>query len=163
MADNLRIRSGLPLAINATEPLPEEFKDKPGLAPKLRSVLILPGLNEFSGTDAEVYGLWAKGNPTFVADADAVKAGATDGLVYEVQGDEDGEEYGFQPALDRAGKGAEADAASNGSTVTGPGPLKADDMAQKPDPAAPVTPVAGQPAVGAKAAAPAVPAAAPAK
>ncbi len=131
MADNLRIRSGLLMRIAATEPVPDEFKDKPGLAPALRSIEIAPGLNEFSGTDAEVYGLWAKANPTFVASADAVKSGDTAGLVYEVTGDEPDDEYGFEPAL------ARAQGSSDGSTVTDAGPVKASDMAQKSDTSAP--------------------------
>lgn len=154
MTDPLRIRSNLPLAITATEPVPDEFKDKPGLAPALRSVVVKPGLNELSAQDAEVYGKWAKANPQFLASDDAAKAGETDGLVYEVKGDEVDDEYGFEPALKRASEGANADAASSGSTVTDPGPVKASDMAQTPAPApaaaqatpAPVSPVA-KPAV----------------
>ena len=157
MADTLRVRSGLPMRIAATEPTPDEFKDKPGLAPALRSVEIVPGLNELSAADAEVYRAWAKASPNFIADADAVKAGNTTGLVYEVTGDEPDDEYGFEPAL------ARAQGSSEGSTVTDVGPVKASDMAQKSDPSTPAILAPGTVTPASVVAKPAAPAAAPAK
>ena len=150
MVDSIRIRSNLPLAVNAPEPIPDEFKDKPGLAPAQRAVIIRPGLNEFSGADSEVYTLWAKNNPQFIADDDAIKAGATDGLVYEVEGDEPDDEFGFEPALARASSGDNASAAAQGSTVKDSGPVKASDMAQTSTSVAPAvtavaTPISGAP------------------
>lgn len=162
MTDVLRIRSNLPLAINAAELISDEFKDKPGLAPTPRTLVIKPGMNELPAADAEVYRKWAKGSPNFIADADAVKAGAADGLIYEVSGDEPDEEYGFEPALARATSGDNASLAAQGSTVKDGGPVKAADMAQMSTTAVPAASATAAPLAGPSAAKPAAPTA-PAK
>ena len=133
MADTLRIRSDLPIAHRAVEPLPDEFKEKPGLAPTLRSVIIKPGMNEFTGPEAEVYNAWAKANPGFVASDEDVKNGLGMGKISQVKGDVPDQEFGFQPALDRISQGDNASVAAEGSMLKEPGPAKASDMAQTSD------------------------------
>lgn len=126
MADTLRIKSTLPLAIRVAEPHPDP--EKPGNSPVLKQAVIYPGVNEFSGDELVAYQGWAAANGVgFVASPEDVKAGNTDGRVYEMSEDEPEQEFGFEPALKRAVDAAGSDA-SQGSTVTDPGPVKAEDM-----------------------------------
>lgn len=122
----MRIKSTLPLGINISEPHPDP--EHPGNSPALKSFVLRPGVNELSDTDAATYKAWADASgQSFIASDDDVKAGTTDGKVYEMTEDEPETEYGFEPALKRAVDASGSDA-GKGSTVTEPGPLTADDM-----------------------------------
>ena len=122
----MRIKSTLPLAIRISEPHPDP--EHPGNSPTLKQAVIYPGVNELSDEDAETYKAWAgSAGKDFVASSDDVKAGSTDGKVYEMADDEPDTEYGFEPALKRAADAAGSEA-GKGSTQTDPGPVKAEDM-----------------------------------
>ena len=124
MFDTLRIKSTLPLALRISEPHPDA--DHPGNSPALKQAVIYPGVNE--GIDAGLFRAWAKASGAdFVASEEDVKAGNTEGKLYEMSEDEPETEYGFEPALKRA-IDATGSAAAKGSTQTAPGPVKADDM-----------------------------------
>ncbi len=154
MPDTLRIKSTLPVSIRIAEPHPDP--EKPGNSPELRQAVIRPGVND--GVDADLFRVWAEVSPNFIASADDVKAGNTEGRVYEMAEDEPDVEYGFEPALKRAVDAGGEDAAK-GSTLTDPGPVKAEDMrtgSTDAPPAAPVltasaplkTPVTADPTIG---------------
>ncbi len=122
----MRIKSSLPLGINISEPHPDP--EHPGNSAALKSFVLRPGVNELSDTDAATYKAWADASGQgFIASADDIKAGATDGKVYEMTEDEPETEYGFEPALKRAVDAAGSDA-GKGSTVTEAGPVSATDM-----------------------------------
>jgi hypothetical protein len=122
----MRIKSTLPIGINISEPHPDP--EHPGNSPALKSFVLRPGVNDLSDTDAATYKAWADASGQgFIASADDVKAGTTDGKVYDMTEDEPETEYGFEPALKRAVDAGKSDA-GKGSTVTEPGPVKSDDM-----------------------------------
>lgn len=132
MADTLRIRSGLPLGMTVSEPHPDP--EKPGNSPQLKSFVLKPGVNELSGDDVATYHAWAAANGAgFIASPDAVKAGTTDGMIFEMTEDEPAQEFGFQPALDRAAAAMSADDAQ--STITDPGPIPGAAMKNDAPPA----------------------------
>ncbi len=121
MADPLRIKANTPLQFVVSEPHPDP--EHPGNSPVLKSFVMKPGVNELNETNAAVYKAWAStAGQGFVASPDDVKAGNTDGKLYEMSKDEPETEFGFQPALDRA------TASTDGSTVKDPGPVAAIDM-----------------------------------
>ena len=126
MADTLRIKSTLPLALRVSESHPDP--EKPGNSPVLKQAVIYPGVNEFSGDEMAAYQGWASAaGKDFVASPEDVKAGNTDGKVYEMSEDEPEQEFGFEPALKRA-VDANSSEAEKGSTLTDKGPVKAEDM-----------------------------------
>ena len=124
MTNTLRIKSSLPVALRISEPHPDPAH--PGNSPQLKHAILYPGVNE--GIDADLFKAWSEShNAGLVASADDVKAGKTDGKVYEMTDDEPEREFGFQPALDRAADVGKADA-EKGSTLTDAGPVKSEDM-----------------------------------
>ena len=138
MTDTVTVASRAPMAIQIQEPLPDEFREKPGLAPILRTAT-LNGANHPSarggagfthGVSAEVFKLWHEGQ---------VKAkSALAELVSIVEPDEadkpDAAEYGFEPGLKRLADNAEnAEAAQQGSTVTHEAPVASAEMAAHSD------------------------------
>ena len=141
MADTLRIKSTMPIAVRISEVHPNP--ERPGDSPVLKQGIIKPGVNE--SVDAEMFRAWADTvGKDFVASADDVKAGNTDGRMYEMSEDEPDVEYGFEPALKRAVE-ANSSEASKGSTLKEAGLVKSEDMRTgSADPApAPVLAAAG--------------------
>ncbi len=116
MADTLRIKSTLPLAIRISEPHPDP--EKPGDSPVLKQGVIASGVNSFSGDDAKVYKAWADTKPSLI----------TDGYVTEMKGDEPDQEFGFEPALKAMVSSEMGKSASEGSTLKDAGPVKAEAM-----------------------------------
>ena len=122
----MRIKSTLPLGINISEPHPDP--EHPGNSPALKSFVLRPGVNELSDTDAATYKAWADASGQgFIASAEDIKAGTTDGKIYEMTEDEPETEFGFEPALKRT-VDASGSEAGKGSTMTDPGPLSGADM-----------------------------------
>ena len=134
MSDKITVASRAHMAMRITEPMPEEFKDKPGLAPVLRTMTLnganhegaMAGAGITRDVDPEMFRLWLE---------DAKRSGSPlAGLVSEVSEGETGEpklEYGFEPGLDRM-KAQGADMAK-GSTVTHEGLVTSTEMAATSD------------------------------
>ena len=123
MADTLRIKSTLPIAIHISEPHPDAAR--PGDSPVLKHAVLYPGVNE--NMDPDLFKAWSESNPSFIASPEDVKAGTTDGKVYPMTEDEPDQEFGFEPALKRATDAGKTEAAK-GFGRTDPGPLKGEDM-----------------------------------
>ena len=125
MPETVKIASKLPIAIQITEPVPDQFKDKPGLAPQLKSAVI-NGTNTRGAAseavthdvDADMFKKWSEANPQH---ADHLRVLGKD---EEVGGAAD---FGFEPGLKKASEDGKS--ASDGSTVKDAGPVKASDMA----------------------------------
>lgn len=132
MADTVSVMSLAHTAIRIQEPLPEEFHDKPGLAPVLRSAVIAgssnadtrtdPGITH--GVDAKLFELWH---------AAEVKAGSLLASLVSMFNPEEGTPdiaFGHEPGLEAAAADSEATAAAEkGSTITHEGPVSSIEMA----------------------------------
>jgi hypothetical protein len=120
----MRVMSRLPLALRISEPHPNP--ERPGDSPVLKQGVLYPGVNE--NVDDDLFKAWTGASGSdFVASGDDIKAGNTDGKIYEMTEEEPAAEYGFEVALKRAADAGGSEA-GKGSTVTDPGPVKAEDM-----------------------------------
>jgi hypothetical protein len=137
MTDTVTVASRAHMAIHIREPLPKEYKDRPGDAPLLRSAVIngsnhenaRAGVGITQNVDAETFRLWHEQQVALnSALADLVSIVSADDAEKD-----DPTEYGFEPGLRRAAEGENASAAADGSTVTHGGPVSAGDMAATSD------------------------------
>ena len=132
--DTVNVASRAHTAIRIQEPLPEEYKDRPGDAPPLREVVI-NGSNhsEVRGGEGITRGVHAG---MFRSWFEAYKRSnhPLAGLFREISGDEleqeAANENGFEPGLTAMADAGDAD---RGSTITHEGPLTADEMAAHSD------------------------------
>lgn len=121
----MRVMSRLPVALMMAQPHPDP--NRPGDSPALKQGVLSPGVSE---VDGDLFKAWtAEGAPgaNWLATADQVKAGDTDGRIYAMTKDEAEAEYGFEIALKRA-VDAIATNAGEGSTVKDPAPVPAEAM-----------------------------------
>ncbi len=136
MADTIIVGSRAHTAIQIQEPMPEEFREKPGMAPTLRTA-VLNGANHSElhsdmgvtrGVDPELFHAWL--------DEQKRVNSPIAGMVFELTDADlsDGEAvaYGFEPGLE-AMKSEVGDAAAEGSTITHEGPVTSDEMAAHSD------------------------------
>ena len=132
MTDTIIVANRAHTPLRITEPLPEQFKDKPGDAPVLKTAMLngnthasaVNGAGVTRGVDAALFRSWydaAKKSGSPLAD-----------MVSEVSEDDVKDQpvsYGFEPGLKTL-----ADDATNteklqaGSTVQEPGPVSSSDM-----------------------------------
>lgn len=128
MPDTVKVASAASMSFTMVEPLPEEFKDKPGAAPELKSALI-NGSNHSSAVDgrgisevdASLFEKWMAANESNPLAKALTKI---EGEVKAVK-----HLFGFEPGLKLAEKDSEnTQAAEKGSTVTEEGPVSGADM-----------------------------------
>lgn len=130
MAEMVTVASRLPMAVQIQEPVPEEFKEKPGDAPPLSSIT-LNGANHAQAiggaghteVDGEVLQKWMEANKNHPW----VKGK----LISKVEGDikEPSALFGFEPGLKLAeGDSENTKAAEKGSSVKEEGPVSSLDM-----------------------------------
>ncbi len=138
MTDTVTVASRAPMAIQIQEPLPDEFREKPGEAPLLRSATLngsnhpgaKGGVGFTHGVEAEVFDLWHKAQ---------VKAKSALAGMFSIVDPKEADkpvplEYGFEPGLERMSENAEnTSAAEEGSTVTHEGPVTSEEMAARSD------------------------------
>ena len=138
MTDTVTVASRAPMAIQIQEPMPEEYREKPGEAPLLRGATI-NGANHSSarggvgfthGVSAEVFKLWheaqIKGRSALAHLVSIVEPEEADKPVAA--------EYGFEPGLTRLSENAEnTRAAEQGSTVAHEAPVKSSELAAHSD------------------------------
>ena len=136
MADTINVGSRAHTAIQIQEPLPEEFREKPGMAPPMRTA-VLNGSNHASAfggigvtrdIDPEMFHAWL--------DEQKRINSPLAGMVFEMSDQQmqadDPISYGFEPGLE-AMKAKIGEAAAEGSTITHEGPVTSDEMAAHSD------------------------------
>ncbi len=134
--DTVTVASRAHTAIRIQEPMPEEFRDRPGEAPVPKTAVInganhadaKGGVGFTHNVNAALFKAWMQARE---------KAGDVLHHMLEVVSPEQAEkddavEFGFQPGLDRVAKDTEGDAAK-GSTVTHEAPVSAKEMAATSD------------------------------
>jgi hypothetical protein len=138
MADTIAVQSTAHGPMRITEPLPEEFRAKPGLAPELKSVVINGanhaearyGVGVTKDVDAELFHKWLD---------EAKRAGDPRATMFKEMSPDEADKpvemsFGYQPALDAMKADAENTAkAAEGSAVKDTAPLSGAAMAAKSD------------------------------
>lgn len=124
MADMIRVASRSPMRIRMTESADGKAPGTELKYADLAGSAATPGsLEGVTEVDADLFHSWMKaneGHPAVVA-----------GLIREMGKDEtvgDPANFGFEPALEAATSGENADAAAKGSTTTEPGAVSSVDM-----------------------------------
>ena len=132
MPDTITVGSRAHAAIMIREPMPAEFKDKPGEAPDLRTVMLnganhedaVAGVGVTKGVDASLFHAWL----------DDQKRSGTKlaSMMFEMSDDEAmgmPMQFGHEPCMEALGADGENTAkAAEGSTVKDEAPVKASDL-----------------------------------